>query len=90
MGKDPPLGVRVLVAATRRKGLRQRRGLFPGACRLSEGSELLLVPAEVMGRSWREGRPGMYSGPVLLKAESRPRAYCRFFSLPQCLELYTQ
>lgn len=70
MCKEPPLGVRSLVVATRREGLRQRRDLFPVACRLSEGSELVFVSAEGMGRRWREGRPAMYSGPSSFRGQS--------------------
>lgn len=39
VGSVPPLGARSLVAATRRVGVRQGRGLFPVARRLSEGLE---------------------------------------------------
>lgn len=63
VGGNPPLGVRSLVAATFPEGLHQRQGLYSVACGLSEGSELVLVPAEGRGRSWREGRPGIYSVP---------------------------
>lgn len=58
VGGNPPLGVRSLVAETPREGLHQRQGLYSVACGLSEGSELVLVPAEGRGRSWREGSLG--------------------------------
>lgn len=63
VGSGPPLRFRSLGAATPRVGLRQGRGLFSVARRPSEGSERVLGPAEAVGRSWGEGRPGMWDGP---------------------------
>lgn len=43
-------------------GLRQGPSLFSVARRLSEGCEWIPGLAEVMGRSWGEGRPRVWDG----------------------------